>query len=162
MIIEEISDTGASKHWTYEENSFRPLAKIENGQVLASINDQSGKPLELFNQAGDAAWRQRTNLWSANTGEQAAQTNCDIRFQEQWFDEESASPNKSRTKSRIVQNRLTANFCRMIRDTRKRWCGFARRPDRRSGMSFADSLLLVEFFFRFQNGVRRLNHRVGI
>lgn len=89
VIIEEISDTGASKHWTYEENSFRPLAKIENGQVFASINDQSGKPLELFNQAGDAAWRQQTNLWSANISEQTSQTDCDIRFQGQWYDEES-------------------------------------------------------------------------
>ncbi len=89
VIIEEISDTGQSKHWTYEKNSFRPLAKIENGKIFAAVNDQSGKPLELFNQAGETAWRQQTNLWSANISEQTAQTDCDLRFQGQWFDEES-------------------------------------------------------------------------
>ena len=43
----------------------------------------------MFNQAGEAAWRQQTNLWSENIAEQPAQTDCDIRFQGQWFDEES-------------------------------------------------------------------------
>ncbi len=90
VIVEEISDAGQVKHWTYEENSFRPLAKIENGQVFAVVNDQSGKPLELLNQSGEVAWQQQTNLWSLNVTEQPVRdTDCDIRFQGQWFDEES-------------------------------------------------------------------------
>lgn len=50
--------------------------------------DESGKPLELFDQAGETAWQQ-TNLWSENVAAQAVQTDCDLRFQGQWFDEES-------------------------------------------------------------------------
>jgi RHS repeat-associated protein len=89
VIAAEISPEDKTTEWTFEDSSFRPLAKISDGQVFSAINDQSGKPLELFDKSGETAWRMKTNLWSVPVAEQPIKTDCNLRFQGQWYDEES-------------------------------------------------------------------------
>jgi len=86
-IVEETGATAAQ--WAYEADGFRPLAKISGGQTFAIVNDQTGKPLELFDETGAAAWQLQTSLWSVNIAEQTVRTDCDLRFQNQWLDRES-------------------------------------------------------------------------
>ncbi|WP_298776316.1 RHS repeat-associated core domain-containing protein [uncultured Shewanella sp.] len=100
--------------WTYEPESFRPLAQrviketgAEQGslppQLHYIINDHAGSPRELCSEGGHVEWRGKQSLWGefnsvSNTRlperqylEQAANdpVGCDIRYQGQVFDAET-------------------------------------------------------------------------
>jgi RHS repeat-associated protein len=92
VVAEEIHATRAESRkssWLFEPNSFRPLAKLQNGKVYACVLDQIGTPRELISRDGTLAWSAQLNTWGDAASEKAPHTDCPIRFQGQWFDEES-------------------------------------------------------------------------
>jgi RHS repeat-associated protein len=92
----DILDSNIST-WDYEPDSFRPLAKTETRQhkgqttrqIFAVVLDHIGTPKELISADGDIAWQAKTNLWGEVEEITVSKTDCPIRFQGQYFDEES-------------------------------------------------------------------------
>lgn len=75
--------------WIFEPASFRPLAKQENGRAYACVTDQAGTPRELLDKHGELAWSVRLSVWGGTDQIRGQATECHVRFQGQWFDEES-------------------------------------------------------------------------
>ena len=43
--------------WVYEEGSYVPVAKIQNGERYTIISDYMGRPVEAYNSYGNAVWQ---------------------------------------------------------------------------------------------------------
>jgi len=78
----------------YEPGSFVPMLRIDqagNGaakQISAFVTDALGTPMQLVTPRGDTLWQAQPDDWAAVTNEQG-RTDQPIRFQGQWYDEES-------------------------------------------------------------------------
>jgi RHS repeat-associated protein len=76
--------------WEFEPGSFRPLGKRETRTEFdACVTDQVGTPRELVNQHGQVVWRAAFNTWGELDQLGERKTDCPIRFQGQWWDEET-------------------------------------------------------------------------
>ena len=85
-----------AEHWIYEPGTFRPMARVHDGEIAHVVTDHMGTPRELISGDGKRVlWRAELTLWgrldrveqAANDNE--APTHCPIRFQGQWEDAES-------------------------------------------------------------------------
>jgi RHS repeat-associated protein len=88
VVAEEISPTRTAA-WHFEPGTFRPIAKVENGAAYACVTDQVGTPRELITRTGRLAWSVKLSAFGEVESVKATDTECPIRFQGQWFDEES-------------------------------------------------------------------------
>ncbi|HEY6330929.1 MAG TPA: RHS repeat-associated core domain-containing protein [Blastocatellia bacterium] len=92
VLAEEIKDVRSartSSAWIFERGEFTPVAKIEGGKSYACVTDQIGAPRELVAGDGKLAWAARLRVWGQIDQQRTAGTDCQIRFQGQWYDEES-------------------------------------------------------------------------
>ncbi len=93
VVAEEIRETAGmaarSAAWHFEPGTFRPLVKVENGNAYACVTDQVGTPRELVTRGGKLAWSVRLTAFGEVEAVEENETDCPIRFQGQWFDEES-------------------------------------------------------------------------
>ena len=92
IIAEEIRTTRASSSsnsWIFELDSFRPVAKLENGKAYACVLDQIGTPRELVSTDGTLVWSAQLSTWGEVESERANEVAFPIRFQGQWYDAES-------------------------------------------------------------------------
>ncbi len=87
-VAEEIT-SGRTATWVYEPGTFRPVAKQENGKTYACVTDQVGTPRELVSGSGEVGWSAQFSTWGELEHETNSKTDCPIRFQGQWFDDES-------------------------------------------------------------------------
>ncbi|SEW42161.1 RHS repeat-associated core domain-containing protein [Cognatiyoonia koreensis] len=90
-----------AESWVYEPGTFLPVAKILGDELYYVVTDHIGTPRELVTEDGKrAAWRARIGLWGDIQDQQVWKTpkaanddhaplTCNIRFQGQWYDEES-------------------------------------------------------------------------
>jgi RHS repeat-associated protein len=88
VVAQEIHE-GHSVAWFFEPGTFRPIAKQENGNTYACVTDQVGTPRELVSSNGTLAWSAQFTAFGETETVRANETDCAIRFQGQWFDEES-------------------------------------------------------------------------
>ena len=88
VVAEEVH-AGRSVAWFFEPGTFRPIAKQENGNTYACVTDQVGTPRELVSSSGTLAWSAQFTAFGEAETVRANETDCAIRFQGQWFDEES-------------------------------------------------------------------------
>jgi RHS repeat-associated protein len=92
VIAEEIQETRSASTaatWIFEPGTFRPVAKIEGGTSYACVTDHIGTPRELVSGNGDLAWSAQLRAWGEIEEQGADETDCKIRFQGQWWDDES-------------------------------------------------------------------------
>ncbi len=75
--------------WLFEHRSFRPLGKIENGNFYSVITDHLGTPREMVDEAGRIVWSVVHKSWGLVDRTGVNEVECQIRFQGQWFDDES-------------------------------------------------------------------------
>lgn len=91
--------------WHFEPGTFIPLAKevVEQGEsrFYPIVTDHLGTPKELFDTDGNCVWQADHALWGKTiitsqrrkvvNGEETnfAEVDCELRFQNQWEDEES-------------------------------------------------------------------------
>lgn len=91
--------------WIYNPDNFSPIAKLtQNDELFYVVNDHLGTPKELLTEDGKhIAWAGNNRLWGKHvdnlnqikhgshfaSNDPAYQTDCPIRFQGQWEDEES-------------------------------------------------------------------------
>ena len=78
-----------SSAWFFEPGTFRPMAKVENGKAYACVTDQVATPRELMTREGKLAWCAGFTAFGELDTLKAKETDCPIRFQGQWFDQES-------------------------------------------------------------------------
>ncbi|WP_179038509.1 RHS repeat-associated core domain-containing protein [Limnobaculum xujianqingii] len=81
------------REYVYYPGSFRPLALIDNQQRQKTSYyyhcDINGAPLRLTDAAGHIVWSERSGVWGEKGTVYANQIHNPLRFQGQYFDEES-------------------------------------------------------------------------
>ena len=91
--------------WHYKPATFHPIAKetlarteidpfaLAESRFYPVVTDQAGTPRELFSADGDCVWQTKYTLWGEalgnSPGSGSSPTDCSLRFQGQWEDEES-------------------------------------------------------------------------
>jgi RHS repeat-associated protein len=93
VVAEEIREDANPRieEWLFEPDTFRPLVKFGSkpDKTYLCVTDQAGTPRELVGTGGTAEWSARFTVWGEVEEERAQGTSCTLRFQGQWFDEES-------------------------------------------------------------------------
>jgi len=74
-----------------ERDSFVPLAKVQDGVLFTIINDHIGTPREMLDASGRVVWAASFTAWGRvdRRTDPGSGHDCPIRFQGQWFDDES-------------------------------------------------------------------------
>ncbi len=49
--------------WVYEEGSYIPVAKIQNGERYTIISDYMGRPVEAYNSYGNVVWQADNDIY---------------------------------------------------------------------------------------------------
>jgi RHS repeat-associated protein len=88
VVAEEVRN-GKSSAWEFEPGTFRPLVKQESGKTFVCVTDQVGTPRELLSSDGLTAWRAQSSTFGEAEDIEHRTTDCSIRFQGQWLDDES-------------------------------------------------------------------------
>lgn len=90
-IVHELPDRGPVVAWIMKPYSFVPLAKVLEGSLLPIITDHLGTPREMLDSSGNLVWMASLTAWGQIERIQSPRPeyNCSIRFQGQWYDEES-------------------------------------------------------------------------
>jgi RHS repeat-associated protein len=90
-IIQELPEQGPVVAWIMKPRSFVPLAKVQQGLLFPIITDHLGTPREMFDSSGKLVWAASLSAWGRIQRIHTAPSgdDCPIRFQGQWFDEES-------------------------------------------------------------------------
>ena len=50
------------KTWVFEEESFVPMALLQNGKAYSIVTDQLGTPTEAYNSEGEEVWHRRLDM----------------------------------------------------------------------------------------------------
>ena len=74
----------------YHPESFVPLAQIHDGLLHHLHTDHLGTPLEASNDAGEISWRITYRTWGNTVVEEVSEIQQRIRFQGQYFDQETS------------------------------------------------------------------------
>jgi RHS repeat-associated protein len=89
VLLQELGDGKSNTSWTYDPRGVVPLCVTRDDKTLSVITDHIGTPRELVDDRGDVVWSSTYSVWGQRldgTGHPAA---CPLRYQGQWFDEES-------------------------------------------------------------------------
>lgn len=90
VVIQEIEQGKVKSGWVHDPESFQLLSKLKDGNAYWAINDQLGTAREMINPQGGLAWARDYAAWGGKgAGEDIVETDCAVRFQGQWEDEES-------------------------------------------------------------------------
>jgi len=90
-IVQELPDVSPTVAWIMKPGSFVPLAKVQEGSLYPIITDHLGTPREVLDSSGKLVWTASLTAWGQVGRKHSTrpQDECPIRFQGQWFDEES-------------------------------------------------------------------------
>ncbi len=75
--------------WIFDADSFRPAAKIINGQTHSIICDYLGTPQEMYNEQGTKVWEGVLDIYGRMVTLKGNRTDCPFRYQGQYEDEET-------------------------------------------------------------------------
>lgn len=94
VVLHEVNRSDTTDeviHWEFEPGGFVPIGKIERSQTFLCVNELNGTPRELLDVDGNPAWSVALSTYGEATPhpEITPNTTCPLRFQGQWFDEES-------------------------------------------------------------------------
>jgi RHS repeat-associated protein len=87
-VAEEVRGI-ARAAWIWQPGTFWLLVKREARTSYTCLTDQMGTPRELVAGDGRVAWSGRLTTWGDLEETRAQQTECPLRFQGQWWDEET-------------------------------------------------------------------------
>jgi RHS repeat-associated protein len=88
-IRNESSKDSTVVDWEFDPYGFAPIRKIEGGDLFLCLNDAAGMPRELLDVQGNVAWSGRFTTYGETRTVDRGDGQCPVRFQGQWFDEES-------------------------------------------------------------------------
>ncbi|MEO6098015.1 MAG: RHS repeat-associated core domain-containing protein [Fibrobacteria bacterium] len=75
--------------WIFDYHTFKPLGASIKGRLYPVVTDHLGTPREMLDGDGKVAWSAVYGPWGNVEAETGGEFKCPIRFQGQWFDEES-------------------------------------------------------------------------
>jgi RHS repeat-associated protein len=81
---------GQYRWYIYEPKTHRPLIMIEDGVVYAYQCDHLGTPIGLFDSEGEVVWQASYHPYGKIKEQKQARIDNPLRFQGQYFDEESS------------------------------------------------------------------------
>jgi len=88
VVLYELAE-GNKSLWLYEQERFHPIGVSRDNRIYYCINDPIGRPVELMDENGQKVWSASFKIWGLIDEIVVNEVNCPIRFQGQWFDEES-------------------------------------------------------------------------
>jgi len=89
VVVHEVENEVVNSSWVFEPGSFSPQCKVQNNQLYSVICDHLGTPRELVDIEGNIVWSVSYKAWGEIEQVESQEVYCPIRFQGQWFDEES-------------------------------------------------------------------------
>ncbi|MBL7703853.1 MAG: hypothetical protein JNM14_16505 [Ferruginibacter sp.] len=98
IIVDEFGDITTDKaepseniiSWIFDEGSFKPAAKIEDGKLQSIITDYLGTPVEMFDKHGNQSWSVDYDIYGKIRKQYAGAANdCPFRYQGQYEDSET-------------------------------------------------------------------------
>ena len=76
--------------WIFDESSFKPSAKLEDGKIQSIVTDYLGTPVEMFDKDGNQSWSVDYDIYGKIRKQYAGKTtDCPFRYQGQYEDEET-------------------------------------------------------------------------
>lgn len=75
-------------NWEFDPYGFAPIAKIQGEDQYICVNDPTGTPREMMSDNGRIAWASYVFTYG-QIDTMVLESNCPIRFQGQWYDEET-------------------------------------------------------------------------
>ncbi|WP_152567104.1 RHS repeat domain-containing protein [Porphyromonas gulae] len=76
--------------WLFEEGSFVPCAKLQNGESYSIITDYLGTPTEMYTSDGKKTWSAELDIYgSVRNFAGRSLSDCPFRYQGQYEDEET-------------------------------------------------------------------------
>jgi RHS repeat-associated protein len=76
--------------WIFDEGTFKPAAKIENGKQQSIITDYLGTPVEMYGSDGKQTWSVEYDIYGKIRKQYTGVlTDCPFRYQGQYEDEET-------------------------------------------------------------------------
>lgn len=89
VVLHETQNGKLSVSWVFDPHSFAPLCKFENDGVYSIITDHLGTPKEMVDRSGKLVWQTDYYAWGKVSEQIKGEVDCPVRFQGQWWDEES-------------------------------------------------------------------------
>lgn len=89
VVLHDGSDGQDGTGWVFEPGTFVPLAQLRRGRLYPVVTDQLGTPREVFGPTGALAWAADYLAWGEVETTAVRHVECPVRFQGQWYDEES-------------------------------------------------------------------------
>jgi RHS repeat-associated protein len=92
--IDEVKDDRENKvgftTWVFDEGTFKPAAKIVDGEQYSIITDYLGTPVEMFNAQGEKTWEVEYDIYGKIRKQiKGSAIDCPFRYQGQYEDEET-------------------------------------------------------------------------
>ncbi|WP_036870559.1 RHS repeat domain-containing protein, partial [Porphyromonas macacae] len=88
--LHEWTDEEDITTWVFEEGSFVPCAKLQNGESYSIITDYPGTPTEMYNSKGKKTWSAELDIYGCvRTFRGRSLSDCPFRYQGQYEDEET-------------------------------------------------------------------------
>ena len=75
--------------WLYEEGTFTPIGKIENGETYYIVNDYLGTPTQAFNTEGALIWKRELDIYGKVRFLKGEEDFIPFRYQGQYYDKET-------------------------------------------------------------------------
>lgn len=75
--------------WVFDADSFRPAAKIVNGQTHSIVCDYLGTPQEMYDEQGTKTWEGILDIYGRTITLKGSKSNCPFRYQGQYEDVET-------------------------------------------------------------------------
>nr|HPI54302.1 RHS repeat-associated core domain-containing protein [Chitinophagaceae bacterium] len=75
--------------WLFEEGSFVPCAKLQDGKSFSIITDHLGTPMAMLNQQGEKVWEGIQDIYGRITTLVGNKEDCPFRYQGQYADIET-------------------------------------------------------------------------
>jgi len=89
VIIHQINNDKLITTWIFEPYTFIPVAKVNGDSFYSIITNHLGIPCELVDKQGKIVWQALLKPWGEIDTVSVNQTDCPIRFQGQWYDDET-------------------------------------------------------------------------
>lgn len=75
--------------WVFEDGTFIPMAKLENGKSFSIVTDHLGTPIEAYDEEGEKVWSRELNIYGVIRKETGEKNFIPYFYQGQYFDSET-------------------------------------------------------------------------
>ena len=90
LVKDKEEQTNNLTTWIFDEGTFKPAAKIVDGEQFSIITDYLGTPVEMYNIQGEKTWQAEYDIYGKiRTFEGSSLSDCPFRYQGQYEDEET-------------------------------------------------------------------------